>query len=105
MQYRYVYCIVCHEKDEEDEGKKYLPKFFLPPNEGVNDALKIARRGDYLNSPMENITCLVASPIMKLENEAFNQSLTILWLLIAAVRQKKRGHMLLSLRFSKSTST
>lgn len=51
MQYRYVYCIVCHEKDEEDEGKKYLPKFFLPPNEGVNDALKIARRGDYTKIP------------------------------------------------------
>ena len=68
-------------------GKKNFQNLLLRfPNEGVNDALKIARRGDYLNSPMENITCLVASPIMKLENEAFNQSLTILWLLIAAVR-------------------
>ena len=68
------------------EGKNIQNLLLRSPNEGVNDALKIARRGDYLNSPMENITCLVASPIMKLENEAFNQSLTILWLLIAAVR-------------------
>ena len=68
------------------EGKNIQNLLLRSPNEGVNDALKIARRGDYLNSPMENITCLVASPIMKLENEAFNQSLTILWLLIATVR-------------------
>ena len=75
MQYRYVYCIVCHEKDEEDEGKKYLPKFFLPPNEGVNDALKIAGRGDYTKIPhgKHHLSCCITA-LMKLQNEAFNQS-------------------------------
>ena len=40
--------VVSHEKeDEEDEVEKKPSKILPPPNEGVNDALKIARRGDY----------------------------------------------------------